>query len=221
LFQSSIYNKNYKKFLKNLKYQGEYAVTLGILAISILLLTGFNQFLNTKPTLKKNYFLNQKSIKNTLKNWNDIIATTANKYKVDEKLIKSIVYVESSGNPYAKSQSNAIGLMQIKPSSAGAEVYRLNGKKGKPSIQELYDPKTNIDIGTSYISFLQKKFISIKNKDVMRYATIVAYVNGTSALLKTFSKSRKEAINIINTMTKKSFCTHIKKNTRQCKHFVI
>ncbi|QCI22712.1 transglycosylase SLT domain-containing protein [Buchnera aphidicola] len=196
-------------------------MTLGIIIITMLLLTGCNQFVHIKQNSTINYFLNKKSIENTLKNWNDIIKIAAHQYKVDEKLIKSIIYAESSGNPYAKSKSNAIGLMQIKPSSAGAEVYRLNGKKGQPSIKALYNPRINIDIGTAYISFLQKKLISIKDKDVMRYATIVSYVNGNSALLKTFSKNRKEAINMINTMTKKSFCAHIKKNIQQFKPFVI
>ncbi|WP_167553833.1 transglycosylase SLT domain-containing protein [Buchnera aphidicola] len=196
-------------------------MTLGIIIITMLLLTGYNQFLNIKQDSKINYFLNKNRIENTLKNWNNIIQIAAHQYKVDEKLIKSIIYAESSGNPYAKSKSNAIGLMQIKPSSAGAEVYRLNGKTGQPSIKALYNPQINIDIGTAYISFLQKKLISIKNKDVMRYATIVSYVNGNSALLKTFSKNRKEAINIINTMTTKSFCAHIKKNIQRCKLFVI
>ncbi|WP_187308783.1 transglycosylase SLT domain-containing protein [Buchnera aphidicola] len=196
-------------------------MTLGILVISFLLLTGCNQFVNIKQNSKINYFLNKNSIENTLRDWNNIIQVAAHKYKVEEKLIKSIIYVESSGNPYAKSKSNAIGLMQIKPSAAGMEVYRLNGKKGQPSIKELYNPKININIGTAYISFLEKRLMNIKNKDVMRYATIVSYVNGTSALLKTFSKNRKEAINIINTMTTEDFCTHIKKNIQQFKHLVI
>ncbi|WAI18577.1 MAG: transglycosylase SLT domain-containing protein [Buchnera aphidicola (Acyrthosiphon caraganae)] len=196
-------------------------MTLGILIISILLLTGCNQFVHKNSNLKNNYLLKKNSIEHTLKNWNDIIQVAAKQYKVDHKLIKSIIYAESSGNPYAKSKSNAIGLMQIKPSTAGLEVYRLHGKKGQPSIKELYNPKKNINIGTAYISFLQKKLIGIKNKDIMRYAIIVSYVNGMSALLKTFSKNSKEAINIINTMTTKSFCTHIKKNIQQLKHFAI
>ncbi|QIQ41852.1 MAG: transglycosylase SLT domain-containing protein [Buchnera aphidicola (Microlophium carnosum)] len=196
-------------------------MTLGILIISILLLTGCNQFIHVKHNSKINYFFKKNSIENTLKNWNDIIQVSAKKHHVDEKLVKSIIYAESSGNPYAKSKSNAIGLMQIKPSSAGAEVYRLQGKKGQPSVKELYNPKININIGTAYISFLQKKLMIIKNKDVMRYAIIVSYVNGASALLKTFSKNNKEAINIINTMTTQSFYEHVKKNIQQFKHLVI
>jgi len=214
-------NYNILNYLKYLNIEEIFYVTLGILIVSIVLLTGCNEFLNTKSNFKINYFVNKNSIKDTLNNWNNIIKVAAHKYKVDEKLIKSIIYAESSGNPFAKSKSNAIGLMQIKPSSAGAEVYRLEGKKGQPSIKELYDPQTNINIGTTYISFLQKKLIGIKNKDVMRCATIVSYVNGISALLKIFSKNNKEAIDIINTMSIKNFCIYIKKNIQQFKHLVI
>jgi len=103
--------------------------------------------------------------------------------------------------------------MQIKPSAAGLDIYRINGKKGQPSIKELYNPRININIGTSYIHLLQKKnLFGIKNKEMMRYATIVSYVNGTSALLKIFSKNKNIAIKIINNMTIKKFLKCIKKH---------
>ncbi|WP_343154487.1 transglycosylase SLT domain-containing protein [Buchnera aphidicola] len=184
-------------------------MTLKILIFSIIFMLGCNKSLN----IKKNFSLNKKQIEKTIYHWNYFIKNAANKYHVDEKLIKSIIYVESSGNPFAKSTSNAIGLMQIKPSTAGVDIYRLNGKKGQPSIQELYNPKININIGTSYINLLQKKnLIGIKNKEILRYATIVSYVNGTSALLKIFSKNKSTAIKMINTMTKKTFFQYINKH---------
>ncbi|WAI03193.1 transglycosylase SLT domain-containing protein [Buchnera aphidicola] len=130
---------------------------LGILIISLVLLTGCNKFLHVKLNLKRNYFLNKNSVEHAIHNWNYLIKNASHKYGVDEKLIKSIIYTESSGNPYAKSNSNAIGLMQIKPNSAGAEIYRITGKKGQPSVQSLYNPKININIGTAYINLLQKK----------------------------------------------------------------
>jgi membrane-bound lytic murein transglycosylase E len=103
--------------------------------------------------------------------------------------------------------------MQIKPSAAGLEIYRLNGKKGQPSVRELYNPKVNINIGTSYLNLLQKKnLLGIKNKEIMRCATIVSYVNGAHALLKIFSKNRDEAIKKINSMTVKTFFKYVKKH---------
>ncbi|QCI15942.1 transglycosylase SLT domain-containing protein [Buchnera aphidicola] len=194
---------------------------LGIIIISIILLTGFNKFLHTESNLKMNYSITKKSIEKKLYKWNSFIEEASQKYKVDKKLIQSIIYVESSGNPNAKSSSNAIGLMQIKPSSAGLEVYRFYGKKNQPSIEELYNPQNNINIGTAYLNILQKSLINIKNKDIMKYATIISYVNGKSAFLKIFAKNNKEAIAIINQMTLKSFFSYVKKNIQQNKHFLI
>jgi len=180
----------------------------------MIFLTGYS-FVNIERYSKIHYVLNKHIIEKSIHYWNNFINDSARKYNIENKLIKSIIYAESSGNPYAKSNSNAIGLMQIKPSSAGVEIYRLNGKKGQPSIQELYNPKINIDMGTAYIRLLQKKLFGIRNKDVMKYAMIVSYVNGVSALLKIFSKNRQEAISIINTMTTKTFSEYVKKNIQQ------
>ncbi|XBC38942.1 MAG: transglycosylase SLT domain-containing protein [Buchnera aphidicola (Melaphis rhois)] len=147
-----------------------------------------------------------------MKPWFKIIKRSSKKYNVDSKLIKSIICIESSGHVQATSSSNAIGLMQIKPYSAGKEVYHFKGRSGQPSIYDLYDPKINIDIGTAYIHILQCQDLEgINNKEILRYATIVAYVNGTNALLKTFSHDKKKAIKRINKMKKKEFFSHIKR----------
>ncbi|QCI17085.1 murein transglycosylase [Buchnera aphidicola (Aphis helianthi)] len=184
-------------------------MTLKALIFSIIFVLGCNKSL----IIKKTFSLNKKQIEKTIDHWHYFIKHASNKYDVDEKLIKSIIYVESSGNPFAKSSSNAIGLMQIKASAAGLDIYRLNGKQGQPSLAELYNPRININIGTSYISLLQKKnLFGIKNKEIMRYATIVSYVNGANALLKMFSKDKNTAIKIINTMTINTFFKNMKKH---------
>lgn len=152
--------------------------------------------------------------------WNKIIKNASIKYKIDKKLIESIIYVESGGNYKAKSHSNAVGLMQIKASSAGKEVYQIIGKKGKPSKSELLDPKKNIDIGTKYIQILQKKNLyGIKNSRNLRCATIVAYCNGSNILLKIFSKNKKKAIFKINHMNSKQLIAYITKK-HPCKQAI-
>ncbi|QCI24341.1 murein transglycosylase [Buchnera aphidicola (Muscaphis stroyani)] len=197
-------------------------MVFGILFFSIILLTGHSSFLKKTENFKKISFLNTASIENTLHKWNKLIQIASYKYNVDLKLIKSIIYTESFGIPCARSKSNAIGLMQIKPSTAGAEVYRLKKRKGQPSIQELCNPNKNIDIGVFYISILQNKYlIGIKDKEIMRYATILAYVNGASALLKIFDRNTKMAIQMINNMTKKVFLKYVKKNIQLHKQCII
>ncbi|EQC00605.1 transglycosylase SLT domain-containing protein [Photorhabdus temperata] len=141
------------------------------------------------------------------------IQQASNRYGVDETLIRAIIQVESGFRPDAISKSNAIGLMQIKASTAGRDVYRQKGRSGQPTTRELKDPKTNIDLGTAYISLLKEQHLAgIDNPETLYYATIVAYVNGAGALLRTFSADRQLAVNKINRMTPDEFYRHVQDN---------
>lgn len=141
-----------------------------------------------------------------------LAATKAVEYGLDPRLLSAIIHVESKWNPSAVSRSNAIGLMQIQALTAGREVYRLRGKSGDPSTRQLKDPAINIDIGAAYLQHLQQTVLSgIRDPVTLRYATIVAYVNGAGALLRTFSKNRAIAIAKINKMTPIQFYNYISK----------
>ncbi|WP_340608789.1 transglycosylase SLT domain-containing protein [Xenorhabdus bharatensis] len=145
--------------------------------------------------------------------FDNFIAQAARRYGVDEILIRAIIQVESDFRPEVISKSNAVGLMQIKASTAGKDAYRLKGKSGQPTLRELKDPETNIDLGTAYISILKKQHLSgIINPETLYYATIVAYVNGAGALLRTFDSDRKLAINKINQMTPNEFYQYVQTN---------
>lgn len=145
--------------------------------------------------------------------WSIVTEHAARNYGVDQKLVDAIITVESGGNPTVVSKSNAVGLMQIKASTAGREVYRSQGRHGQPSKSELRDPVKNIDIGTAYLRILQRQQLAgIRNPDTLRYATIVSYANGAGALLRTFSRDRSRAIAMINAMSPDEFYQHVKDN---------
>jgi len=153
-----------------------------------------------------------KVLTNTNDDWSLFTEDAASHYGVDQRLISAIISVESGGNPNAVSRSNAIGLMQIKASTAGREVYRVQGKRGQPSRSQLRDPAVNIEIGTAYIKILQDTILSgIHNPVTLRYATIVSYSNGAGALLRTFSSNRDKAIAMINDMTPQQFYRFIER----------
>lgn len=141
--------------------------------------------------------------------YNDYIYRCAYNYGVDVFLIKAIITVESNYDPTVVSKSNAVGLMQLKPDTAGRDVYRLKGKRGIPSICELKNAAVNIDIGTAYLSILQKQLEGIIDLQTRRYAIIVAYVNGLGALLRIFSVDRNYAIKKINTFNAQQFYQYI------------
>lgn len=142
--------------------------------------------------------------------YGDYISQAASNYGVDETLIKAIIQVESGYNPSAVSTSNAVGLMQLKASTAGRDAYRLKGRQGQPSSRELKDPAVNIDLGTAYINILQSQQLAgIRDPKTLRYATIVSYVNGAGAMLRTFSSDRQLAVNQINRLSPDEFYQHI------------
>ena len=90
-----------------------------------------------------------------LKFKNEIIVY-ATENQLQPELIASIINAESSFNKNAKSDKNAIGLMQIKLSTANY-LSELSDKE-KLTEQELFYPETNIKFGCEYLKYLIKKF---------------------------------------------------------------
>ncbi len=124
------------------------------------------------------------------------------KYGVDQSLILAIMQIESSFNPYAVSNADALGLMQVVQHTAGVDVFRMKGKWGKPSRSYLLDHENNIDAGTAYLSLLQSSYLAgISNPTSRRYAVITAYNGGAGSVLKVFSSDKTRAFNTINNLS--------------------
>lgn len=96
-----------------------------------------------------------------------IIRSKAREHKMDFALIKAIVHVESSFNPYAVSNRGARGLMQLLP-----ETARRHG------IHDVYDPAQNIEAGIRHLKYLNALF---KNKN---HLVLAAYNAGENAVLR-------------------------------------
>ena len=80
--------------------------------------------------------------------WMPISQKAGAAWGVDPQLITaSYRYRIPGGNPNAVSKSNAIGLMQIKASTSGRDVYRRMGWSGEPTTSELKNPERNISMG--------------------------------------------------------------------------
>ena len=87
--------------------------------------------------------------------WMPISEKAGAAWGVSPQLITAIIAIESGGNPNAVSKSNAIGLMQLKASTSGRDVYRRMGWSGEPSTSELKNPERNISMGAAYLSILE------------------------------------------------------------------
>lgn len=75
-----------------------------------------------------------------------LVEAIARRHGVSDALVMALVEVESNFNPRAISRKGAMGLMQLLPSTAVSYGLR--------SVQDLYDPALNIDIGTRHLKDL-------------------------------------------------------------------
>ncbi len=99
--------------------------------------------------------------------FDDSIRQHAERERVDPRLVRSVVLVESNFNPKAVSPKGARGLMQLMPGTA-----RRYG------VRNSFDPHENIRGGTAYLSDLLGMF----GGDLVR--TLAAYNAGEGAVQK-------------------------------------
>ncbi len=85
------------------------------------------------------------------------IATHARAAKVDPYLVAAVINVESGFRADVVSSAGAVGLMQVKPSTAKA-VARAAGMPGTMDVAALSDPDTNIRVGTLYLAELTGRY---------------------------------------------------------------
>lgn len=91
--------------------------------------------------------------------YNEYITKYSNEYSLSPTLVASVINEESSFNPSAVSKMNAIGLMQISPSTGKYIAEKLGDEDY--ATEKLFDPETNIKYGCYYLSYLREKFKDI------------------------------------------------------------
>ncbi|HSA07350.1 MAG TPA: transglycosylase SLT domain-containing protein [Candidatus Gastranaerophilales bacterium] len=77
-------------------------------------------------------------------------------YDIDPILILSLMKEESHFNQFAVSSSNARGLMQVLPQTASDIIRWKNLSDCTPN--ELFNPKTNIKVGATYLEYTGEMF---------------------------------------------------------------
>ncbi|MET7142769.1 transglycosylase SLT domain-containing protein [Xanthomonas sp. PPL139] len=100
----------------------------------------------------------------------ETIRREAGRNAIDPAWVAAEIRAESVFNPNARSPANAMGLMQVVPAT-GASVARTLSLAGYGGAASLYDPDTNIAIGTAYLR-------QLLNTYGLPYLTIAAYNAG-------------------------------------------
>lgn len=80
----------------------------------------------------------------------------AKQYKIEKPFIYAIIRQESTFRTHAKSSANAMGLMQVIPSTARRVSQKNNIKLGH--LKQMYQPRVNMQVGTAYLRHLSKRF---------------------------------------------------------------
>lgn len=85
-----------------------------------------------------------------------LLHRASRRYAIEWHLLVAVVETESAFRPAATSGRGALGLMQIRPSTAAEVARALGVPYDGPA--DLYDMEVNIRLGTAYLHLLRRRF---------------------------------------------------------------
>ena len=111
----------------------------------------------------------------------DLITNFSNVYDVPLELVLAITRQESAFSPSERSWADAFGLMQLIPEKA-KELSKKHDIQYE-DFNDLYDPDTNLEMGTALLSELREKFH-------YKFAQSVAAYNASEEVIKVWERER-------------------------------
>lgn len=108
----------------------------------------------------------------------------AEMYGFDWRLILAMAFQESRLTPGKKSSKGAVGLMQIKPSTASDL---------KVGIHDVGDVENNVHAGVKYLAFIRDRYFNdedIRPRDKVRLS-LAAYNAGPAKIRRAMQKTRE------------------------------
>jgi soluble lytic murein transglycosylase-like protein len=128
-----------------------------------------------------------------------VVIDQGRNFGLDPMLALSIIRIESNFNPNAVSPVNAIGLMQVLPSTARALAYELEEKWG--GADSLFDISTNVRLGLYYFRKLETHYKGNRKVALAAYNFGPTYVD--RMIKEGGHVPRKYAAKVINMYNKK------------------
>ncbi|MDR2656136.1 MAG: lytic transglycosylase domain-containing protein [Oscillospiraceae bacterium] len=90
--------------------------------------------------------------------YSELVEKYAELNKLPEPLIYAVIKCESGFKPYAASNLDAIGLMQIREITFDWLKTKMSSDESGVVFDDLYDPETNIRYGTFLLRLLKEEF---------------------------------------------------------------
>jgi soluble lytic murein transglycosylase len=159
------------------------------------------------------YFFNQYWIHR----YDELIARQAGVYRLDEKLVRNIIYEETYFRAWKIGAADEIGLMQVTPAVAREWAketgFREFEKQTSENVIEfLSEPERNIQVGCWYLEKLRENYRGFPAETAM---TLAAYNAGASRVFEWSNKanaaqmSEQEFIESIGIPSTKSYVSSI------------
>jgi len=125
-----------------------------------------------------------KSSRDKLETYHALFQKYASEYDFDWLLIAALAFQESRLNPKKKSNRGAVGIMQIKPSTAKDKHVRIN---------DVYKVDNNVHAGVKYLAFLRDRYFSSPEfeQSTSVHFSLAAYNAGPAKVRKMRAKANK------------------------------
>ena len=132
------------------------------------------EFNNARKIIVRRPFFRKPEIDNLIDNYGEIIIEECNQYKLDWRLILSIIHQESYFDSTARSRAGAFGLMQIMPRTGA-------GLQSQLQLEDTKTVKNNLIAGIYYFANLVASFDAF-GKDKYQFA-LASYNAGLSRVV--------------------------------------
>ena len=106
----------------------------------------------------------------SVRRWDALVEKVARRHDLDPELVRTVILVESAGDPQAVSSKGAVGLMQLLPTTAA--------DYGLTEAALLRDPEANLEAGCRHLARLHGKM------DGDLELTLAAYNAGEGAVAR-------------------------------------
>jgi membrane-bound lytic murein transglycosylase MltF len=124
----------------------------------------------------------------TLSEFDDLFKRHAERFGLHWLLVAAMAHQESRFDPMARNRSGAVGLLQIKPSTAREPYVAI------PEVEGTEHASENVEAGLKYLIWIKQRYFDsvaeMREKDRLRMA-LAAYNAGPRTVMRARNRARK------------------------------